>query len=162
MYQRILVPLDGSKISECSLEHMKAIALGCKVAEVTLLTVVEEPPPAFPESAGQQAIEEIAKQREKEAREIEKRAGDYLAKVAGTLRKEGIPIKAAVIRVPISGGVADTILDYVKNNKVDLIIMSTHGRSGISRWAFGSVTDKVIRHAHVPVLSIAPAGYRVS
>jgi len=162
MYKTILGPLDGSKLSECSLEHIKAITIGCKVAKVTLLTVIEEPPPAFTESAGQQAMEDMAKQREQEAREIQKRAEDYLAKIAGSLEKESIEVQTAVIRPPIAHGVADAILDYAQNNKVDLIIMSTHGRSGISRWAFGSVTDKVIRDAKVPVLTIAPAGCRVS
>ena len=147
MYERILGPLDGSKLSECSLEHIKAIATGCKVAEVTLLIVVEEPPLVFMDDASQQWMEEVAKQREKEAREIQKRAEEYLAKVAGSLGKERIVVHAAVIRTPIAHGVADAILDYAQNNKVALIIMSTHGRSGISRWAFGSVTDKVIRHA---------------
>ena len=162
MYKKILGPLDGSKLSECSLQHIKAIATGCKVAEVTLLTVVEKPPPAFTESAGQQAMEDTAKQREKEAREIQKRAEDYLAKVAGSFGKERIAVQTAVIRPPIAHRVADAILDYAQNNKVDLIIMGTHGRSGISRWAFGSVTDKVIRDAKVPVLTITSAGCRVS
>ena len=54
----------------------------------------------------------------------------------------------------MEGGIAETILDYAENNKVDLIIMSTHGRSGPSRWAFGSVAEKVVRHAPCPVLVV--------
>lgn len=161
MYKRILGPLDGSKLSECSLEHIKAIATGCKVEEIDLFTVVEEPPPPFMESAGQQTIEENAKQREKEATETQKRAEDYLTRVADNLGKERLIVQTAIIRPTVANGVANAILDYAQNNKVDLIIMSTHGRSGISRWAFGSVTDKVIHHAKVPVMTIAPAGCRV-
>lgn len=162
MYKRILGPLDGSKLAECCLEHIKAIAIGCKVTEVVLITAVEEPSPAFMESAGQKAIAEYAEQREKEVAEIEKRAQNYLDTVASNLRKDGISVQIATIRTTITNGVADGILDYAQSNKVDLIIMSTHGRSGISRWAFGSVADKVVRLAKVPVLTIAPAGCRVS
>ncbi len=163
MYKKILGTLDGSSLSECSLEHIKTIATGCKVADVVLLTVVEEQPIVFGgEIASREVVEEISKQRQKEAKETQKRAEDYLAKVAGSLRKENIAVKTIVIQPPIGHGVADAILDYVQNNKVDLIIMSTHGRSGASRWAFGSVTDKVATHAKVPVLTITAAGCRLS
>jgi nucleotide-binding universal stress UspA family protein len=155
MYNKILAPLDGSKLSECSLEHVKAICKGFKTPEVVLLTVVEEPLP-FQGYASQQRIEEI----KEEMKEIQKRAEDYLAKVASGLRKEGMVVHNTVIRLTIAHGVADAILDYVENNKIDLIIMSTHGRSGISRWAFGSVADKVVSHAKVPVLTITAAGCR--
>jgi len=162
MYKKILAPLDGSKLSECSLAHVKALATGCKVPEVTLLTVVGEPPPLPSyEYSSPQMVAEVAEQREKEAEEIKKRAEDYLARVADDLKKEGIAVKTDVIHLSFEGRIADTILDYVQNNKVDLIIMSTHGRSGVSRWAFGSVADKIVSHAQVPVLTITAAGCRV-
>ena len=53
------------------------------------------------------------------------------------------------------------ILEYAQNNNIDLIIISTHGRSGISRWAFGSVADKVVRTSTVPVLTVTPTGCRI-
>jgi nucleotide-binding universal stress UspA family protein len=62
--------------------------------------------------------------------------------------------------VVTDGRPADEILNYATDNKVDLIIMSTHGRSGVSRWFFGSVAEKVIRHATVPVLISPPRGTR--
>jgi nucleotide-binding universal stress UspA family protein len=52
------------------------------------------------------------------------------------------------------GRVAETIIDYANRHSVDLIIMATHGRSGLSRWAYGSVADKVLRGADVPVLLV--------
>ena len=159
MYQKILAPLDGSELSECSLEHVKAIATGCKTSEVALIIVLEEQLPIF-EYSSAQMVKEISEQREKEQKEVQKSAEDYLAKVAGGLGIEGIAVKTAV-RFSLEGGVADEILDYVQNNKIDMIIMSTHGRSGISRWAFGSVTDKVVSHAKVPVLTVTAAGCRV-
>ena len=72
--------------------------------------------------------------------------------------QEGISARGEVV----TGKAADAILDYAEKNNVDLIIMSTHGRSGISRWAFGSVADRVVRHSIAPVLLVAPAGCRIN
>ena len=81
----------------------------------------------------------------------------YLSQLADKLKKEGIAVQTVVAH----GVPADEILNYTQNNQVDLIIMSTHGRSGVSRWAFGSVTDKVLRHSTVAVLTTSPAGCRI-
>lgn len=93
-------------------------------------------------------------------REVEERgrswAEDYLTKMANRLKKEGV----ATHTVVVTGWPADKILDYTDQNQVDLIIMSTHGRSGATRWVFGSVADRVLRHARVPVLMVSPAGCR--
>ena len=61
----------------------------------------------------------------------------------------------------VRGSPAEEILDYAQNNQVDLIVMSTYGRYGISRWAFGSVTDKVLRHSIATVLITSPSGCRI-
>jgi nucleotide-binding universal stress UspA family protein len=166
MYNKILVLLDGSKLSECSLEHVRYIATGCHVAEVTLLSVVEAGmmiPPPFTEDWGSRkaAIEagEKIRQTDKENRQ---KAQDYLNKIAADLGKEGINVKTAVLVPDIDKRTADAILDYAQENTIDLIIMSTHGRSGISRWAFGSVADKIVRHASVPTLIISPTGCRIN
>ena len=149
MYKRILAPLDGSQLSECTLEHVKAIATGCQVPEVILLWIIEPPtqiaeaPEEFIRDAGKRALDY---------------AKDYLSKVADSLKKENIATRTVVL----GGRPADEILDYAKKNNVDLVIMSTHGRSGVSRWAFGSVTDRVVRHSIAPVLVASPEGCRVS
>jgi nucleotide-binding universal stress UspA family protein len=149
MYKKILVPLDGSKFSECSLEHLKAIAAGCKAPEILLLMVAEIPL-------------QLLERGEEWRREVEERgrawAEDYLAKLANSLKKEGMAAKTTVL----SGWPADKILDYADQNQVDLIIMSTHGRSGVTRWVIGSVADRVLRHSKVPVLMIRPRGCRTS
>lgn len=150
MYQKILVPLDGSELSECALGHVMAIAKGCQVPEVVLLMAVE-PRPEAPEGAV-----ELRQQGEKRA---EAYANEYIAKVADELKKEGI---RSVQATAIKGRPDELILDYAKINDVDLIIMSTHGRSGVSRWAMGSVTDRVLRHSLAAVLVAAPEGCRVS
>lgn len=148
-YRKILVPLDGSELSECALEHVRIIASACNVPEVDLLFVVE-PIPAMAATtyatsvAGQEKLIVWGK--------------EYLSKVAKSLQKEGITAKGIVLE----GKPADAILDYAEKNDVDLIIMSTHGRSGPSRWAFGSVAEKVIRSAAVPIIIVSPKGCRIS
>ncbi|MDD5082492.1 MAG: universal stress protein [Dehalococcoidales bacterium] len=153
MYKRILVPMDGSEFSECSLAHVRAIASGRNVPEVVVMRVVE---PLSSQDVSAYALaggDWLAKAealRETEAR-------DYLSQMESKLKKEGLPVKTELLH----GRAAEEILDYVKKHPVDLIIMSTHGRSGVSRWAFGSVTDRVVRYSPVPVLTVSPAGCRV-
>jgi nucleotide-binding universal stress UspA family protein len=148
MYQKILAPLDGSEFSECALGHVRAVATGCQVPEVVLLRVIEPIRQAF--SLSEDLLREIKAEAQASSEE-------YVAKVAADLKKVNIAAKTVVM----SGDPAETILDYAKQNQVDLIIMSTHGRSGITRWTFGSVADRVLRHSIAPVLLASPAACRV-
>lgn len=152
MYKKILAPLDGSELAECSLEHVKAIATGCSVPEVVLLRVIE-PLSAATIASLAEAGGSWVTQAEDENRNQTK---DYIAKMVSKLKREGIAVQAAT---PY-GRADEEILKYSEKNGVDLIIMSTHGRSGISRWAFGSVSDRVVRHSMAPVLIVSPAGCR--
>jgi nucleotide-binding universal stress UspA family protein len=153
MYKKILAPLDGSEFSECSLAHVKAIASGCKVPEVVLFRVTE--PQYISEAFINELGDDLIVQAE---RRNEKAAQHYLTQIADTLRSEGLSVSTVVKH----GFPADRILKYAENNQVDLIIISTHGKSGVVRWALGSVADKVARHARVPVLIVAPAACRIS
>jgi len=152
MYQKILIPLDGSELAECSLEHAKTIVQACHVADVIILHVVVpfsvQTMPALGE-ADDEALSRIREQNRKDAEE-------YVLKVKDSLKKQGMVTRA----VTVVGNPADEILGYTEKNNVDLIVMSTHGRSGLSRFFFGSVADKVSRHSRVPVLLIAPEGCR--
>jgi nucleotide-binding universal stress UspA family protein len=154
MYKKLMVPLDGSEFSECSLEHMKAIATGCHVPEVVLLRVVEPLSSTELSALAQVRGNQIAELEEWNQSEAKK----YIAALEQKLNKEGVAARGAVV----NGRAAETIMDYAGKNGIDLIIMSTHGRSGISRWAFGSVADKVVRHSLVPVLAVSPPGCRIS
>jgi len=147
MYKKILAPLDGSELSECSLEHVRAVAAGCQVAEVVLLRVVE---PITTMAYAETSADWVAEKEKQNQAEVE----NYLSQMVDKLKIEGIAVQAAVAW----GRPADEILDYAKNNHADLIIMGTHGRSGLSRWAFGSVTDKILRRSAVPVLITPPPG----
>jgi nucleotide-binding universal stress UspA family protein len=154
MYKKILVPLDGSEFSECSLEHVKAIASGCRVPQTVLLRVVE-PLSAETVSALAMAGGDLMRRAELES---QAEAKDYMKKTKASLANDGLAVETAIV----DGRAAEEILDYAKNNKVDLIVMTTHGKTGISRWFFGSVAEKVLQHSAVPVLMISPAGCRTN
>ena len=148
IYKKVLVPLDGSEFSECTLGHVNEIAKGFKVQDVVLLWVMEP-------------LHQVAAMGEDWRRDAEAKAQieakNYLTKIADDLKKDGLAVETVVS----SGQPAEVILDYVKQNQVDLIIMSTHGRSGVSRWFLGSVTDRVVSHSAAPVLVVSPSGCRV-
>ena len=149
MYERILVPLDGSEIGEAALpkvaELVSKLAPKTKVI-VTLLQVVS--------SLSHYVIAGEASARvpytEREVEQIKKNASEYLDKAGESLRKKGATVKSKVA----TGAAAEEIIRVANEIKADLVAMSTHGRSGLSRWAFGSVTDKVLRAGNVPVLVV--------
>jgi len=149
MYKKILAPLDGSELSECSLEHVKAVAKGCRAKEVVLLRVMEPDPQVVDIGVSTERWYRDAQVKVKA--EIKK----YTSQVADKLKKEGIAAKGVVV----TGRAADEILDYAQKNQIDLIIMTTHGRSGVSRWVLGSVAEKVVHHSVVPVLIASPAAF---
>ena len=149
MYEKILVPLDGSKESECIIDHVRAIAKSCGVPEVVLLRVVEPFTPSSINYLGEATARNV-EQKAKAA------ADEYLSYVAGGMRAHCGGVKTAVLE----GDPASVILDYASKNGVDLIAMSTHGASGLAKWTIGSVTERVMRHSTVPLLSVLPAGHR--
>ncbi|MCL0034691.1 universal stress protein [Dehalococcoidia bacterium] len=148
MFTKILVPLDGSELAEHILQYVRAVATGCNVSGVILLRIVEPLEAAYSEIGADW-------RREWEER-IKAEAEDYISKMADNLKKEGVAAEGVVAL----GRPADGILEYTKNNQVDLIVMSTHGRSGPSRWLFGSVAERVLRHSTAPVLVAAPPAFR--
>jgi nucleotide-binding universal stress UspA family protein len=166
MYKRILVPLDGSKLAECALPHAVRLAKGCDGAEIILVSVTErvrgyrvagsstepfvlsgggfgsaiQPPPQriLPEEFGKK----------------EKQAEMYLDRIAAKLESKGVKVHTEVLLWPP----AEAIASYAEQNGADVIVMSSHGRSGASRWAYGSVANKVLRASCVPVLMVRAPG----
>jgi len=152
MYKKILVPLDGSGFAECSLEHVKVITSGSNASKIILFRVVE-PLSAETVYALTIAGDDLLRKAEMDNQTA---ARNYIVKVKKELATNGLKVETVVI----DGRAAEEILDYAKNNKVDLIVMTTHGKSGISRWFFGSVAHKVLQHSPIPILLIAPSGCR--
>lgn len=145
MYNKILVPLDGSELAEQVLPKVIELA-NCTGAEIVLLRVPDVPvydylvpAPEFGVGMQEQAVAQ---------------ARQYLTNMSAELRAMGLKVRAEVT----DGGdaVFSTILETAQKVKADLIAMSTHGRSGLARLVMGSVADDVIRRARLPVLLVRP------
>jgi len=144
MYHCVVVPLDRSPLAEQALPHAVALAKAGH-ARLELLSVA---PLSAPEAAGQYGPRVDWDSDAAESR-------DYLAGLVGRLQDEGLRAHAEVRR----GDIAEEILRHVADTEADLIVMSTHGRSGLGRWVYGSIADRILRHAPVPVLLVrATAG----
>ncbi len=151
MYKRILVPLDGSELAECALGHVRAVTKGLQVDKVVLLRVLE-PAVGAPHDYG--SAERFRQAEDK----LEADARGYLDRVAGNLRKDGMPVE---IELVVEGDPAAKILDSAEKNDIDLIVISTHGRSGVSRWVFGSVAERIVRHSPVSVFMVVASDCRL-
>lgn len=142
--RRILVPLDGSQLAERALTEAAELAKSNR-SEIWLLQSVEFPEYWGEEYAGMHSLPAMISTEEQEIA-----AREYLLQIAERLTSEQIPAQIVVT----TGHAASAISDVVADNDIDLIVMSTHGRSGLSRWVFGSVAEKVVRLAECPVLLI--------
>jgi len=138
MYKRMLVPLDGSELAEVVFTYAKELA-GRLDLDIILLHVTRqaaENTMPMRKAYIERAVEAIQRQ----SREIQKKTAT---------KKRGKPIE--VRGEVVIGYPADEILRFADENKVDLILMATHGRSGIKRWTMGSVADKILRATKIPV-----------
>jgi len=145
MLNKALVPLDGSKESEAAIPYIEELVSRLK-GEVVLLQVVAQ---AYRVITGGEERVQIP-YTEEEMEPLRASAGDYLKKVAGELEGKGITTRSK-IRV---GTAAEEIIKLADELHVDMVAMSTHGRSGVSRWAFGSVADKVLHAGNTPLLLV--------
>jgi nucleotide-binding universal stress UspA family protein len=148
LIRRVLVPLDGSKLGESAVPHVEALA-GALGAEVILLHIVDpliiqplyEPLLSYP----------LPVPQGEEAMKAE--ASAYISGIEKTMKEKGLKTSSVVV----IGSPADEIIGFAERHDIDLIAMSSHGRSGIGRWVFGSVTDKVLHSGDTPALVIRPA-----
>ena len=146
MLKNVLVPLDGSELAECALSYAKQIL--APEGQIVLLTAIDIPervPMAFypaisPVPVDQSLVED----------QFIPHAKDYLFEHADFLRDEGFHAEiVTTVDEP-----ATAIIRKADEYKVDAIVMSTHGRSGLGRWLFGSVTSKVLSVSDVPVFVV--------
>ena len=145
--RQVLITLDGSKLAERALAPGLAVASALG-APVTLLRVVKEVEPA-----------ELSELEEKEAgfgrrleQELAQEARDYLDGLAQIAAQEGLEVCTAA---PV-GRAADRILEYAQLNDIGLTVMATHGATGLRRWVYGSITEKVLRGTHGSMLIVRP------
>jgi nucleotide-binding universal stress UspA family protein len=147
MYKRILVPLDGSTFSESVLPHVRMLA-DSTGAEVILLRVM--PVGIYDTVFASTAELPMPRNPEEDTRA---QAEGYLQRVAFDYFPPEVTVRLEVS----SGATPETILDYAEGENADLIAMTTHGRSGISRLMVGSVAEEIVRRAHVPVMLVRPS-----
>jgi nucleotide-binding universal stress UspA family protein len=147
MYTKILVPLDGSETAECVFPSLRWLMKVSKVDEVTLIRVVE------PFRAGM-GVDGSVPPEEREAidEDAEALARDYLEKVAARFKAPGVTLTPVVLE----GKPAEAVGEYAAAHDVDLILMATHGYSGLQRILRGSTADAILHAAHVPVLLVRP------
>lgn len=137
MYEKILVPLDGSEIAEVALPYAEELA-GRLGSEITLISVSH--------SAEEQDQQMFQSYIQKTVESMRERAERYFERPS----ERAIEVNSAIL----VGNPAEKIVDYADSGDIDLIVMATHGRSGISRWALGSVADKVLRATERPVVLV--------
>jgi nucleotide-binding universal stress UspA family protein len=147
MYNKILVPLDGSELAECVLPHVESIVKGSNTNSIVFIRVVE--PVVLPVADGEYFSSNVWTQIESQEKAT---AVNYLNDIVNRVQYEGINVEAKVIL----GRVAESIIDYAVKNDIDLIIIATHGRSGVNRWLRGSVANRVLHAVRSPILIIPP------
>jgi nucleotide-binding universal stress UspA family protein len=154
MYKKVLVPLDGSALAECTLSHVKNLFKDGSVGEVTLLNIVKVDLSwaalgggEYPKAIDINAIREplfIASRK-------------YLADMESRLVSEGIKVKTESLE---GNRPADTITEYAQKEGMDMIIIGTHGYTGLKKLMLGSVAFGVLHQSHIPVLLIRPESCR--
>jgi universal stress protein A len=138
----ILVPLDGSELSEAAVPIAADLAAGLRAA-VTLLCVVPPVPPAR-QTGPAGDLPQLVDLEERRAEEI---------LVSYATAFPGLSVECAVL---VAEHAAEAIVDYVRQNPVDFVVMATHGRSGLRHLLAGSVTEAVVRSGVAPVVAVRP------
>ncbi len=140
--QHIIVPLDGSDLSEMAVPLAVQLARPMG-ADITFLMVREEDGPSLAERFGLGNANEMTQ-------ESERYYANYLDEISK--QAEGISVQT-IVRV---GDPAEEILKFEEERSAQIVVMASHGRSGLSRWRYGSVADKIVHGSTVPVLIIGP------
>jgi nucleotide-binding universal stress UspA family protein len=150
MKKQILVPLDGSRLAETAIPHAVALA-AAQDCSVILLRVIPVPPSMTAAAWGMPPSEALWESWDEEVVTAEK----YLETVADRLLAETTGLHVDVNTALLKGDPAPNIISYVEHHpEVMTIAMSTHGRSGLGRWVFGSVAEKVLQGSSVPLLLV--------
>lgn len=142
MFERILIPLDGSPRAELILGQVGRI-LRRKDSEIVLVRVVDLPE-AAPLDLSRRTSYEYARGREKA------RAHEYIHRLAARLSEQGVRARGCIAEGPA----APVVLEQAARERATMIAMTTHGRTGIPRWLVGSVAEKIVRLSPVPVLLV--------
>lgn len=143
--QTVVVPTDGSEFSYLAFEYAQNIAERYN-AKIHLLYVLDKQPPYL-------AVKSLDSSGEKVSALIEEEANEELQKAYNNFKKSSGLIVIPVMR---KGTDYEEIINYSREIGADLIIITTHGRTGLLHTLLGSVAEKVIRHSKIPVLVVSP------
>lgn len=152
----LVVALDGSPLAESVLPHVQALAqqIGTDMLNVVLIRVCEPPPtPAIP---GPEVPFDWQKLMDENWASCKRITKEYLTGVENHLKQTGLQVRSEPIE-QMKFSVAEEIVEYANTIPFSLIVMATCGRSGISRWAYGSVAQKVLTGSSSPILLVRPA-----
>jgi len=151
-FNRILVPVDGSSFSESVFPYVEELTKKTN-REVLLLHICEQP---IVPSYGSHPINSTWKKRRDDMwGEMEKLSTSYLKKTVAALKKKGVKVKSRVIKAQ-TGEVVQTITQVSKEENIDLLVIATQGRAGVSRRVYGSVANRIVEELSQPILLIRP------
>ena len=150
MYKKIMVPLDGSNLAECVLPHVESLVKAGQVGEVVFARVAE------PYNFNLMSGEELPKAEDIVRFDAEARAGaeKYLQTVVDRAKTNGVSVRGEVL----IGRPSVKLAEYANSGGFDLMMIATHGRSGVSRWVWGSVADRLLRAVCIPVMMVRAPG----
>jgi nucleotide-binding universal stress UspA family protein len=174
-YNKVIVPLDGSKLAESVLPHVEKIAKGCAIPQVILVTVTEpirvktpkgeriEQLPAKYQgqilyygntmgNVGGVIVPETMRDLPVTIGKMAKTGYNYLSHIAEKLEKNGIQVTIAVL----IGNIAEEITHFAQEEKADLIVMASRGKTSLRRWDVGNAAEKVFRATDIPILLVKP------
>ncbi|CAB5091218.1 hypothetical protein D3OALGA1CA_904 [Olavius algarvensis associated proteobacterium Delta 3] len=155
MYKRIMVPMDGSDLAERVLPHVHSFLEGFRPDSVVFVQVVEPAPVIFDDTAAissSTSREKMIDYAQKVEEQRKSAAAEYLDGIVHRVKGEGVDLRSEVL----VGRVAERLAEYIESQAMDMIIIATHGRSGISRWVRGSIAERVLSSSRVPVLMVRP------
>ena len=151
MFEKIVVPLDGTKLSEVSLPYASEMARKFK-ASLLLIRVVAPTAVVASGVEGPSAVRLMVETAQLADMKNVEDARTYLEGVASELKGPALKVETFAAL----GGPADQVLKLCKDKGASLVVMTTHGRTGIRRAVLGSVADEIVRSSVVPVLVIRP------
>ena len=152
MFTKILVALDGSELAERALPVAQNLSR-LSGASIHLIQVISRQPEAEAARGAGGSVQALELERDMARRLVESRitrGKDYLEQIAGQIKDTGVQIDTAILE----GAAVEKIVEYSREQGMDLVVISSHGYGGVKRLLLGSVTDRVIRSCEVPVLVI--------
>ncbi len=156
MYKKLMVPLDGSTVAECVLPQLETLAESCKEPPEIMLVRAVEPisVPVGRELSHFGSLDEVSEFESHQRTDAEK----YLKEKVDYLNQQGFNARSEIV----VGKASAALTDFANKGSFDLIIIATHGRSGVSRFVFGSVAEHILRTVTIPVLVVRALPPRTS